>query len=209
MIESDNYIPKATLSRLPAYLRYLKGEAGKGIAFISSSEAARDMGLSAVSVRKDLSVVSAPGKPHVGFEITTLIQDIEKLLGYHRYSHAVVVGAGKLGRAILSYEGFENYGLHVVGAFDVSPAKIGAVDGKPVYPLERLNEIVTREGVEKGVITVPKEAAQTACDMLVGAGVRAILNFAPVYLSVPNGVQVKYVDLAATLASLGGAPWSE
>ncbi len=185
MIESDNFIPKATLSRLPAYLRYLKGEAGKGIAFISSSEAARDMGLSAVSVRKDLSVVSAPGKPHVGFEITTLIQDIEKLLGYHRYSHAVV------------------------GAFDVSPAKIGAVDGKPVYPLERLKEIVTREGVEKGVITVPKEAAQTACDMLVGAGVRAILNFAPVYLSVPNGVQVKYVDLAATLASLGGAPWSE
>lgn len=209
MTESENFIPKATLSRLPAYLRYLKGEAGKGVAFISSAEVARDMNLSAVAVRKDLAVVSAPGKPHVGFEISVLIRDIEKLLGYHRYSNAVVVGAGKLGRAILSYEGFEDYGLHVVGAFDVSPAKIGAVGGKPVYPLERLGEIAAREGVDKGVITVPKEAAQTACDLLVGAGVRAILNFAPVYLSVPKGVQVKYVDLAATLASLGGAPWSE
>lgn len=203
MTESENRIPKATLSRLPAYLRYLKGEAEKGTVYISSASIAQDMRLAAISVRKDLALVSASGKPRMGFELVRLIEDIERLLGYRRYTNAVVVGAGGLGRAILAYEGFENYGIHVVAAFDNSPSKIGAVAGKPIYPVERLNEIVAREAIEKAIIAVPKASAQEACNALIGAGVRCILNFAPTYLTVPNGVQVKCVDFAAMLATLG------
>lgn len=208
MSESENYIPKATLARLPAYLRYLKGEADRGVIFVSSASIAQDMKLSAISVRKDLAVVSAPGKPRKGFELTRLIADMEKLLGYHRYANAVVVGAGRLGRAILCYDGFENYGIHVVAGFDSSPSQIGAVAGKPIYPVERLKEIVAREAIQKAIITVPKEAAREACDRLIDAGVSSILNFAPTYLTVPDGIQIKCVDFAAMLASLG-APLSK
>lgn len=206
MERSETGFSKATVSRLPAYLRYLKGEAGKGVKYVSSAAIAQDMNLSAVGVRKDLALIASnPGKPRMGFEVRLLIADIEKFLGFHRFSNAAVVGAGGLGRAILAYEGFENYGIHVVAAFDNSPAKVGAVGGKPVYPVERMEDIVRREAIETGIVTVPKEAAQEACDRLVKSGIRAILNFAPVYLSVPDGVLVKYEDLAQSLASLSGA----
>lgn len=208
MAESDNRIPKATLSRLPAYLRYLKGEADKGVVFISSASIAQEMKLSSISVRKDLALVSAPGKPRMGFELQRLIADMERVLGYRGYANAIVVGAGRLGRAILCYDGFENYGIHVVAGFDNSPSRVGAVSGKPIYPVERLKEIVAREAIQKAIIAVPKESAQAACEMLIDAGVRAILNFAPTYVTVPDGIQIKCVDFAAMLATLG-APVSK
>lgn len=199
-------ISKATISRMPAYLRYLKGEAGKGIEHVSSSSVAKDMGFTAVSVRKDLALVSSvQGKPRIGFGTQRLIADIENFLGYHRWTNAIIVGTGALGRAILSYEGFENYGINVIAGFDNSPAKIGAIGGKPVYPMERLEEIVERGGVTVGILTVPRSAAQSACDKLIAAGIRSVLNFAPVHLHVPSGVTVKYEDLAVSLAELCGA----
>ena len=199
-------LSKATIERLPAYLRYLKGEAVKGVAYLSSAAVAKDMGISAVGVRKDLALVaSEPGKPRMGFEVQSLIRDIEHYLGYHRRDTAVVVGAGGLGRAILGYEGFENYGIDVVAAFDNNPAKVGSYGNKTVYPMERLAEVVRRFDVLTGILTVPKEVAQSAADLMVVAGIRAILNFAPVYLSVPEGVLVKYEDLAVSLSALSGA----
>lgn len=203
MAESDNRIPKATLARLPAYLRYLKGEAERGAVYVASASIARDMQLAAISVRKDLALVSSSGKPRLGFELARLIEDIEKLLGYRRYTNAIEMGAGRLGRAMLAYEGFDSYGIHVVAAFDSSPSKIGAVAGKPIYPIERLQEIVVREAIEKAIVAVPKRSAQEVCDALVAAGVRAILNFAPIHLNVPDGVLIKCVDFAAMLATLG------
>lgn len=206
MVNAESAVSKATVSRMPAYLRYLKGEAGKGVEYVSSAAIAKDMGLSAVCVRKDLALVSSrPGKPRFGFEVRLLIEDIEKFLGYHRWTNAVIVGAGGLGRAILSYEGFENYGIHVIAAFDNSPAKVGAVGGKPVYPMERLGDVVKRSDVKVCILTVPRSAAQEACDQAVGAGINAILSFAPVHLLVPEGVTVKYEDLAVSLAELCGA----
>ena len=206
MGNAESAVARATVSRLPAYLRYLKGEAGKGVEYVSSAAIAKDMGLSAVGVRKDLALVSSrPGKPRFGFEVRLLIEDIEKFLGYHRWTNAVIVGAGGLGRAILSYEGFENYGIHVIAAFDNSPAKVGAVGGKPVYPMERLGDVVKRSDVKVCILTVPRSAAQEACDQAVGAGINAILSFAPVHLLVPEGVTVKYEDLAVSLAELCGA----
>ena len=204
-MRNEDTISKATSSRMPAYLRYLKGEAGKGVTYVSSAAIANDMNVSAVGVRKDLALVSTvPGKPRLGFEITQLIADIEKFLGYHRWTNAVIIGAGGLGKAILAYEGFENYGINVIAAFDNSPAKIGAVGGKPVYPMERLAEIVKQNRVLCAVLTVPRSASQEACDRAVEAGIRAVLNFAPVHLSVPEGVTVKYEDLAVSLAELCG-----
>ena len=206
MVNAESAVSRATVSRLPAYLRYLKGEAGKGVEYVSSAAIAKDMGLSAVGVREDLALVSSrPGKPRFGFEVRLLIEDIEKFLGYHRWTNAVIVGAGGLGRAILSYEGFENYGIHVIAAFDNSPAKVGAVGGKPVYPMERLGDVVKRSDVKVCILTVPRSAAQEACDQAVGAGINAILSFAPVHLLVPEGVTVKYEDLAVSLAELCGA----
>lgn len=194
---------RATESRMPAYLRYLKGEAGKGVGYVSSAAIAKDMGISAVGVRKDLALVaSAPGKPRLGFEVKELIADIERFLGFHRYTSVIVVGAGGLGRAMLAYEGFENYGINVVAAFDIAPSKIGAVKGKPVYPMERLAEVVKQEHITTAILTVPKETAQSACDSIVQAGIKAIMNFAPVYLNVPDGVYIKYEDLAASLSTL-------
>ena len=205
MGNTENAVSKATASRMPAYLRYLKGEAGKGVEYVSSAAVAKALGVSAVGVRKDLALVaSCPGKPRFGFEVRRLIEDIEKFLGYHRWTNAVIVGAGGLGRAILAYEGFENYGIHVIAAFDSSPAKVGAVGGKPVYPMDRLKDIVLRFSVRVAILTVPRGSAQEACDEIVRAGVPAILNFAPVYLQVPDGVSVKYEDLAVSLAALCG-----
>ena len=206
MVNAESAVSKATVSRMPAYLRYLKGEAGKGVEYVSSAAIAKDMGLSAVCVRKDLALVSSrPGKPRFGFEVRLLIEDIEKFLGYHRWTNAVIVGAGGLGRAILSYEGFENYGIHVIAAFDNSPAKVGAAGGKPIYPMERLGDVVRRSDVKVCILTVPRSAAQEACDQAVVAGINAILSFAPVHLHVPEGVKVKYEDLAVSLAELCGA----
>lgn len=203
MVNAGSGISKAAVSRMPAYLRYLKGEDAKGIFYVSSAMIASEMGYTAVSVRKDLALVSsAPGKPRLGFEVKTLIADIEKFLRYDRFNSAVIVGAGRLGRAILAYEGFENYGVRVIAAFDNSPAKVGAVGGKPVYPMDRLPEIVKRNSVKVGILTVPRESAQSACNEMLRAGISAVLNFAPVYLSVPKGVRVKCEDLAVPLAQL-------
>ncbi len=205
MTNAETSVSKATISRLPSYLRYLKGEAGKGVEYVSSAALAKDIGASGVGVRKDLALVSSrPGKPRYGFEVRQLIVDIEKFLGYHRWTNAVVVGAGKLGRAILSYEGFENYGINVIAAFDAAPAKVGGLNGKPVYPMERLSEIAAQNAVKVAILTVPLHAAQEACDSIVSAGIGAVLNFAPVHLRVPEGVLVKYEDLAVSLAALCG-----
>ena len=196
-------ISKAAFLRFPAYLRYLKAEEAAGVGYVSSSEIAEDMHLSAVCVRKDLALVaSEPGKPRLGFAVGKLIVDLERALWYHLKTHACVVGAGRLGRAFLVYEGFEHYGIDVVAAFDISPAQVGALRGKPIYPMERLKEITERENVRLGILTVPGEAAQQACDAMVEAGITAILSFAPAYVRVPEGVTLRCEDLAATLASL-------
>ena len=196
-------ISKAAFLRFPAYLRYLKAEEAAGVGYVSSSEIAEDMHLSAVCVRKDLALVaSEPGKPRLGFAVGKLIGDLERALGYHLKTHACVVGAGRLGRAFLVYEGFEHYGIDVVAAFDISPAQVGALRGKPIYPMERLKEIAERENVKLGILTVPGDAAQQACDAMVEAGITAILSFAPAYVRVPEGVTLRCEDLAASLASL-------
>lgn len=197
-------ISNATISRMPGYLRYLRDAKLAGVKFVSSSVIAKDMSISAVLVRKDLALVSSiPGKPRYGFEVGGLIRDIEKFLGYDNLSAAVVVGAGGLGKAFLGYEGFQNYGLNIIAAFDMKVTET-TVRGKPVYPMDNLASFIKEHNIKLGIITVPKASAQIVCDQLVAAGIRGIWNFANTQISVPDTVVVKNVDLAASLALLSG-----
>ena len=197
-------VSKATIGRLPAYLRYLKEKELAGERTISSTAIAEDLHLNAVQVRKDLSAIrSVAGKPKRGFEIADLIEGINAFLGYDNVTDAVLVGAGGLGSALLGYGGFKNYGLNIVAAFDTDPALIGrTIGGVKVFGADEIPHLGHRLNVLIGIITVPKAAAQKVADALVPGGVRAIWNFASAHLQLPEDIAVKNEDMAASLAIL-------
>lgn len=191
------------LKRLPAYLQYTKSEMLNNVAYISATTIAKALGLNDVQVRKDLASVSDNGKPKVGYEIQTLIADLETALGWNNHDEAVLVGAGKLGQALLSYKGFKTYGLNIVAAFDTDPALADTeLFGKPVFSLEKLENLCGRMGIRIGIITVPAESAQFICDRMVSGRIKAIWNFAPVHLAVPDGIWVQNENMASSLALL-------
>ncbi|HWS42850.1 MAG TPA: redox-sensing transcriptional repressor Rex [Pseudoflavonifractor sp.] len=195
-------ISRQTLLRLPQYLNYLK-TLPSGIEYISATALAQAMNLGDVQVRKDLAAVSDRGRPKVGYETSGLIYDIESFLGYDNADSAVIVGAGNLGRALLSYEGFSTYGLDIVAGFDTDRVRQGVTEnGKRIFPLSRLGEICQRVKIKIGIIAVPAAAAQSVCDTMIGAGVLAVWNFAPVHLTVPEGILVQNENMAVSLAVL-------
>ena len=202
----EKEISKATIARMPLYLRFLQEENAKGETFVSSTVIAQSIAVSAVLVRKDLATVSSePGRPRLGFSIVRLIADIEKFMGYDCLSDVVVVGAGGLGRAFLGYEGFKSNGLNIVAAFDSNPKLCGEnINDKPVLPMEQFEEFVTSRKIRIGIITVPKAAAQEVLDKMERAGIKAVWNFAPAPLRVSKDTIVKTEDLAASLAILAG-----
>ncbi len=194
-------IPVTSLQRLPVYLNYLKSLASDG--FISSGAIARALGMGEVLVRKDLAFTSAQGKTRVGYSRTELISALEDYLGCNDKKKAVIFGAGELGKALLSYGGFSNYGIEVVAAFDNDSAKTGTyVGGKPIFDAETSTQKLTEIDARLGVICVPAHGAQAVADTLIACGVKKILNFAPVLLRVPDGVIVRNIDVAANLAIL-------
>ena len=194
----------SALSRLPLYHCYLKDRQREGQLYVSATTIAESLSLNSVLVRKDLASISRlPGKPRMGFSIAPLLADLEDYLGYNNLDEALIVGVGSLGRALLAYEAFEQYGLSIVVGFDSDEGLAGIrVGGKPVLPMSKLADMVRRLGIRIGIITVPKEQAQSVCDALIEAGVKAIWNFAPVHLEVPGGVLLKNENLAASLAAL-------
>ncbi len=195
-------VPLTTLERYPDYLNYLRdlncGEDDK----ISSGAIAAALGLGEVLVRKDLAFTDCVGKPRVGYITRELIAALENALRCDEEKDAVIVGAGGLGRALLAYGGFNKYGINVAAAFDSDPEKQSEVGEKPVYPVEKMAEVIGRLGVKLAIICVPASAAQSVCDNLVAAGITGILTFAPVVLKVESGITVRQVDLAANLAIL-------
>lgn len=197
-------IPRQTLKRMPQYLQTLKKLRDAGAEIVSAPTVAAQLGLNDVQVRKDFAAVSSrAGRPKTGFDIHALIADIESCLGYNNTHDAVLVGAGSLGRALLSYRGFEAYALRIVAAFDTDPAVIGTeIAGKRVLPLEKLPSLCRRMGIHIGIITVPADNAQAVCDLLVGGGVRAVWNFAPTRLEAPDGILIQSENMAASLAVL-------
>lgn len=195
-------VSKSVLKRLPVYLTYLKGLPEDTAQFISATALANALGLGEVQVRKDLASVSDGGKPKVGYPRAKLIDDIEQFLGYDNTTDAVIIGAGKLGQALCDYTGFATYGLRILAAFDIAPTATATGSGKPIFALDQLDAFCKANKVRMGILTVPAAQAQQVCKLLINSGIRAIWNFAPVHLDVPEHILVQNEDMAASLAVL-------
>ncbi len=193
-------VSRKLLKRLPVYLNYLKN-LPEDSPNVSATAMAKALELGDVQVRKDLAKIST-GRRRTGRNRHQLMQDIENYLNFAEETGTVVVGAGKLGRALLDYAGFEEAGFNVMAGFDIEPPIDISEGGKPIYPFSRLEHFCKHYDVHIGVIAVPEENAQSVCDTLVACGVRAIWNFAPVHLQVPEYVIVQSENLAVSLTSL-------
>ena len=195
-------ISKAVLKRLPGYLSYLKSLPDGTATYISATALANALGMGEVQVRKDLAMVSDGGRPKIGYLRESLIEDISQFLGYDNTTDAILIGAGKLGQALLGYIGFEAYGLNILAAFDARPAADATEDGKPILHIHKLESFCKAHNVLMGIITVPAQFAQEVCDKLIGCGIKAIWNFAPVHLDVPEHILVQNENMATSLAVL-------
>lgn len=195
-------ISKSVLKRLPGYLSYLKSLPKGTATYISATALANALGMGEVQVRKDLAMVSDGGRPKVGYLRENLIEDISRFLGYDNTTDAILVGAGKLGQALLGYIGFEAYGLNILAAFDAAPAAEQTDEGKPIYHMDQLESFCCSRNVLMGIITVPAEQAQRVCDQLIACGIKAIWNFAPTHLDVPANILVQNENMATSLAVL-------
>lgn len=190
---------------MPVYLNYLKSMP-EGTKFVSSGHIAESLGLGEVLVRKDLAFTSAVGRPRVGYVREELIAAIEEFLCCNGKRHAIIAGYGAVGKAILDYGGFGYYGIDIVAAFDSDASKLGkSPSGKPVYDIADAEREIPRLNAELAIICVPAQAAQSVADMLIKSGIRAILNFAPATLKIPEGVEVRQIDVAANLAILSSS----
>ena len=200
---TDRPIPEATVARLPIYLRALLEIAENGVSTVSSEALAEATGVNSAKVRKDLSHLGSYGTRGVGYDAAYLIHQIRRELGLTQHWPIVIVGIGNLGHALANYRGFAQRGFRAAALVDSDPAKIGeAVGDLRIRPLEDLPSIAREHEALIGVISTPAIAAQQVADAMVDAGIRSILNFAPVSIAVPAGVSVRKVDLAVELQIL-------
>ena len=195
-------VSKATLGRLPRYLDFLRELPPNKVPYISATTIAKELCLGEVLVRKDLASVSGAGKPKLGYITNELINQIEEALGYNRTTKAVLVGAGKLGRALLHFDEFQKYGVEISAAFD-SNEKIISLAGKTeILPINQFEYFCKTQKVQLGIITVGEGSAQAVCDQMIKSGITAIWNFAPCKLTVPAGILLQNENLALSLAHL-------
>jgi redox-sensing transcriptional repressor len=199
MVESKQ-IPDPTLLRMCRYLRILERHDQPTISSATIADAA---GVNAAQVRKDLSFFGEFGQPGVGYHTDDLLASLKRMMGLDEELEVVVVGAGALGSALINYPGFENRGFRIVAVFDNNPAKVGhRLRGYEIMAFDRMKETIAEQNVSLAIIAVPRVSAQDVADGLIDAGVRGILNFAPVTLKVPEGVVVRSVDLTLQLETL-------
>ena len=192
-----------SVRRLPTYLHKLMEMRKSGQDIVATPELARYMRCSEIAVRKDLAITGAVGQPGVGYRIKDVIEAIRSYLHWDVQCEAVLVGAGSLGAALMGYDGFEEYGLKILAAFDAAPAKIGGtLHGRQIFDVKRLPELCRKLQVALGIICVPAQYAQEVADLLVQGGVRGIWNFANVRLAVPDEVVVQREVIAGGLAEL-------
>ncbi|KQY60405.1 REX family transcriptional regulator [Aeromicrobium sp. Root495] len=200
---ADRGIPDATVARLPLYLRALNALADDGVATCSSGELADATGVNPAKLRKDLSHLGSYGTRGVGYEVQYLSYQIARELGQTHTWDVVIVGAGNLGTALSTYQGFGTRGISIAAVLDDDPARIGTVvGGVTVEPASRLDAIVRERGIAIAVIATPGAAAQKVADQLVAAGITSILNFAPAVVQVPDEVELRKVDLSIELQIL-------
>ncbi|MEV7801433.1 redox-sensing transcriptional repressor Rex [Microbispora sp. NPDC088329] len=199
----DRGIPDATVARLPLYLRALNGMAERGTATVSSEDLALAAGVNSAKLRKDLSHLGSYGTRGVGYDVQYLIYQISRELGLTQDWAVAIVGVGNLGRALANYGGFASRGFRIAGLLDADPHVVGdRIAGLVVEHTDELESVIRKRGVSIVVIATPATAAQQVCDRVTAAGVTSILNFAPVVLAVPDGVDVRKVDLSIELQIL-------
>ena len=195
-------VSKATLGRLPNYLEYLRNLPPDKVPYISATAIAKHLGLGEVQVRKDLAAVSGAGKPKLGYVTSELVEKLEECLGCNQLTSAVLVGAGKLGRALLQYDEFEKYGVKISAAFDSNERVISLGSKTEILPMNQFEYFCKNQNIKLGIITVGEGSAQAVCDQMVKSGITAIWNFAPCKLKVPIGVLLQNENLALSLAHL-------
>jgi redox-sensing transcriptional repressor len=188
-------IPDIVIGRLPVYLRALTRLAQEGHEVTSSHELGQRLGISSAQIRKDLSHFGGFGKQGTGYQITHLIEQLRQVLRVDKDWEVALVGAGDLGSALVHYKGFSDRGFHIAYVFDNSPQKVGKkIDTFPIMSMDEMPHVIEEHHVKIAMIAVPAEHAQEVADILIQAGVRAILNYAPINLNVPGSVRVQYID---------------
>ena len=199
-------VAESTIRRLSLYLRFLEEFEGQGIETVSSGALASRGGTTSAQVRKDLSFFGSFGKRGLGYPVQELVERLRGILGLTRRYRVAMIGAGKIGSALVQYRGFRQRGFDIVAIFDVDPAKIGRQwNGLTILDIATLEAVLRDSGIDMAVLVTPAEAAQPLADRLVALGVKAILNFAPVQVVVPEDVVVKTVNLALELETLSYA----
>lgn len=199
-------IADSTVRRLSLYLRFLEESAQRGLVTISSDELARRGGTTSAQVRKDLSFFGSFGKRGLGYSVPELTSSLREILGLRHDWQVIIVGAGKIGTALAQYKGFRQRGFRVIAVYDRDPKKIGTKwDSLTVRDMDTIEQDVTKEKPDIAVLTTPAEEAQNVVNMLVRAGIRAVLNFAPIQLQVPPEVTLKNVNMAMELEGLSFA----
>jgi len=197
---SNNNIPDIVIGRLPIYLRALSRLTQEGFEVTSSHELGRRLGISSAQIRKDLSHFGGFGKQGTGYQISYLEEKLRQVLKVNRDWEVVLVGAGDLGSAIAHYGGFSDRGFHIACVFDSDPTKIGKeLHSYTIEPMDELETAIKDRHIQMAMIAVPAEYAQAVADRLVEAGIRAILNYAPINLNVPDNVHVQYIDPVARM----------
>jgi redox-sensing transcriptional repressor len=200
---SEPRLSRASVARFSLYLRRLENFRGEGVRTVSSGQLGEALGIPDTQVRKDLAYLGNIGHRGVGYPTDELIAALRATLGVDRSWSVVLVGVGNLARALLRYRGFPQQGFHIVALFDADLGKVGQrVEGLEVYSPDRLGEVIAATGAELAVLTVPAEQAQKVADALVAAGIRGVLNFAPVVLRLPGSVRLVSVDLAVQIEQL-------
>src|SRR5213078_3923776 len=196
-------IPNPAVRRLSLYLRQLEAFQRKDRRTISSKQLGESLGLTDAQVRKDLAYFGQFGHPGIGYRVEDLIAQVRKILGTDKTWNDLLVGVGNLGRALIAYKGFEKKGFRLSAVFDADPGKIGKKHGAfPIQPLADLASTIQKNNIRLGIIAVPADSAQDVADQLAVAGLKGILNFAPVSITVPPDVALTAVDLAVQLEQL-------
>ena len=201
IIENKTILPEPTIRRLPWYLSYVRMLNNLHVEYVSSTQISEELNVQSSQIAKDLSFLNIRGKTRIGYEVSSLVSELEDFLGFNRHHDAVVIGTGSLGTALMQDHGLENYGLHIVAGFDVREEVIGTrIGGLPVYDINQLAEWQKEHNVSIAILTVPVERAQETASLAISSGMTALWNFTPYRIKAPGDVIIANTSIYAHLA---------
>ena len=199
--ENRTILPEPTIRRLPWYLSYVRMLDNLHVEYVSSTQISKELNVQSSQIAKDLSFLNIRGKTRIGYEVHSLVSELENFLGFNRHHNAVVIGTGSLGTALMQDHGLENYGLNIVAGFDVRSEVIGqCVGGVPVYAIDELASWQQEHGVSIAILTVPVERAQETADLAISSGMTALWNFTPYRIKAPEDIVIANTSIYAHLA---------